>query len=153
MAPDIIVTGIIVTLTILTGLYALYKKRQRDNAWKSFPAWWTMKGEAPPMTGVALDIIKQNTPGMKYYGSIEWVKGPFMDGLSSQLLAGLVQSFYPPTIKLMYFEKVEQSALAHEIGHVWRAQTDRAGTEPAADPEFAKWLADVNAQIAKAVGR
>jgi len=117
------------------------------------PTVWLHVGRLPPK-GVheALRVIVEAAPGLPDCGTIDWVDGPYELPPMGRV-AGHVVSFDPTYIRVTYFENVEQSALAHELGHVWRKLTGQSAAEPAQDPEFGKWIATTNAAIRKALGR
>jgi hypothetical protein len=126
-------------------------------AWRKFiwahPKKWIVTGKSPAGFDVAMGIISRFTPGLKQAGYIEWVDGPFMVTEINKLAAGVLSGTDPMRIKLMYVENVEETALAHEMDHAWRVATTGDCPEPADDKMVAAYINEVNARIARALGR
>lgn len=168
MSQYIIAILIIALPAIGIPAYTLWKRWKAKQDEKTWLTTWVHTGVAPP-PGIetALAIIERATPGMPKAGTIEWINGPFpIDMMTPQfLVAGTVDSYRPIRIRLMYFDKPEHSALAHELGHVWGALTGQNFGEsyapnketgepnPKTDLRFVAWFTDLNRQIAQALGR
>jgi hypothetical protein len=163
-----IVAIIIVALPAIgLPLYWWWRKRQAAKEELTWPTTWVHTGRPPP-PGIekALEVIQRATPGMPQAGTIEWIDGPFpLDATHPGfLVAGTVVSYRPIRIQLMYFDKPEKTALAHELGHVWSALTDQGFGEsygidhvtgkpnPNTDTKFVAWFTELNMQIAVALG-
>lgn len=142
-------------LSLIGGLFAWTRWRKAQER-KSWPTSWVSTGISPPDNlDIALSIIGRHTPGMVQAGTIEWVKDPFSVGWT--MAAGTVMSVKPIHIKLMFFDKVESTALVHEIGHVWSELTNQgfgelySGSDPRSDQRFAAWIKMVNDEIITAL--
>lgn len=166
---DYIVGAIIVGfMGIAFPAYLLWKRWKAKKQEETWPTTWVHTGVSPP-PGIetALAVIQRATPGMPQAGTIEWINGPFsLDAMyPGFLVAGTVDSYKPIKIRLMYFDKPEKTALAHELGHVWSALTDQGFGEsypviketgkpnPNTDTRFVAWFTGLNRQIAQALGR
>jgi hypothetical protein len=117
------------------------------------PTTWKHIGVPPPMdVDVALRIIGAKLPLLRDRGTIEWVEGPF--DITGWRVAGLMVSATPCHVKVTCYPWVEDTALAHELGHVdQRLRGLKDCPEPSADPVFAQWIRDTNLEIKKALGR
>jgi hypothetical protein len=126
-------------------------------AWRKFiwahPKKWIVTGKSPAGFDVAMGIISRFTPGLKQAGYIEWVDGPFMVTEINKWAAGVLSGTDPIRIKLTFFDLIENSALAHEMDHAWRLMTTGETPEPADDKMVAAYINEVNARIARALGR
>lgn len=162
--------AITIGVAALLGLpvYVLWRRRQARKQEETWPMTWIHVGlSAPPGIETALSVIQRATPGMPQAGTIEWVDGPFLldPTYPGVLVAGTVESYRPIHIKLMYFDRPENTALAHELGHVWGVLTNQGFGEsygldpttgkpnPKTDTRFVAWFTDVNRQISAALGR
>lgn len=143
--------GLVGLLLVIGGVlvFVLWRKH------KNLPKSWVHQGVTPPLgVETALRVISRFTPGLPQAGYIEWVYGPFMVGGYPPIkAAGAMLGLEPTRIMLTYFDKVEQSALAHEVGHAWNEVTKQGFGESPADARFVAWINTVNTAIAKELGR
>jgi hypothetical protein len=140
------ITWITLAAMLLVGLVAtpLYIRWNRAKQEATYPKAWVRTGREPAGVDIALEVIKLMAPKeMRFGGYIEWVDGPFMCGYVQA--AGCLIDRHTPVIKVMYFDLVEKTALAHEIGHYYGFIDG--------DPAFQQWIASVNTEIARRLGR
>lgn len=118
----------IVSLTIILGSIIgafIYKYWKRAH----YPKTWIHIGTPPAHVDLALGVIKSqlDKEPKRWGGTITWVDGPFQipsGGLETIMAAGCVDSFEEPRIRLTLFKEVEQTALAHELCHVYNMYPD-----------------------------
>jgi hypothetical protein len=142
---------------VFGGIWGWFAWRQKQKE-KTWPRTWIHVGRAPP-SGIdeAMDIIAKHTPGMPQAGTVEWVLEPFSVGWT--MAAGTVLSTKPIRIKVMFDERVERTALVHELGHVWSELTKQGfgeslgSTNPNTDQRFVRWFNTINSEIATALRR
>jgi hypothetical protein len=142
---------IVIAVAALFTAGALFLTR-RVKARKKAPTSWIISGDAPAYQAEALAIIAKHTPGMTQAGLITWVDGPF-DLAPGKKAAGVIWSYNPINIQLTYFDKIEETALVHELGHAWNGLTNQGFGESPTDLRFVKWINDINAEIKAAAGR
>jgi hypothetical protein len=131
---------------------ALAKARQSALE-ASAPTSWVQVGVGPPPgASVALEACQASYTHLPSSGTIEWVEGPYQLPPMG-LVAGNVASFKPVYIKLMWAEKVEQTALAHELLHVEDHYANNPPRESPGNKAFVAEFQAVNAVIAHRLGR
>jgi hypothetical protein len=151
-----------VFLATLSGilLWGDHKKKMAAEALAAAraraPKVWLHVGRPPPPdVYTALSVIGEAMHAMPQAGTIEWVNEPYMlDGFGR--VAGHVVSFDPVVVKVAYAEKVEETALAHELTHVddyYRLGRAACPRESPGDKDFVAFFTAVNADIKKALGR
>jgi hypothetical protein len=143
----------LVAILTLVAIVAGVALVARWNWQRKHPTKWTIKGTPPHGLREALAVISRFTPGMPQAGTIEWVEGYFVVKEINKPAAGVMYGVEPIHIKLTYFERIEQTALAHECDHAWRVITTGESIEPSESPMVANYIAAVNSEIAKALGR
>jgi hypothetical protein len=128
-------------------------KAREDALVASGPKTWVSVGVAPPPgLSVALKVIQASYTHLPDRGTIEWVDHDFsIPGWPH--VAGTVMSYRPAHIKLMTGPKVEETALAHEMGHLDDSLAGRQTRESPGDKGFVAEFQAVNAAIAKVLGR
>jgi hypothetical protein len=125
------------------GLALFYRRREA-----SWPTTWTEVGSPPVASARALRILDALAPApVRSGGTVEWVDGPFASfGLT---VAGVMVSALPIRVKVARWERVEQTALAHEIGHAFWTQL--YGTDGEGDVRFLAWVTRANAVLSAAL--
>jgi hypothetical protein len=145
----IVISIVFAVLVVGAVLYARWHQTKERASW---PTTWIISGTPPRGIWTALDIIEQSAPGLPSAGYIDWVEGPF-EMVPGFKVAGTVISTEPIRIKVMWAEKIEDTALAHECGHAWSDLTHQGFGESPQDKKFVAWFTDVNHKIAVAMGR
>lgn len=111
---------------------------------RNLPKTWISKGVTPPpdlesaLALIRAELAFAGVNPKRFGGVIEWVDGPFM--LGNIKAAGAVMSFETPLLKLTKFDKVWESALAHEMAHVYLGLAD-------GDEKLYKWTNETNAAL------
>ena len=120
------------------------------------PRTWTHVGTPPPEVEKALGVLHDLCPGMQWGGTIEWVdalpgkaKSP-PDGTPSAL--GEVLDYEANRIRIVRHSEVWETALAHEIHHLWQHATTGKRYE-LENEAFRRWVNDANSMIATELGK
>ena len=137
---------------LLVGGAIAWSRYRKWRAYQNRPTTWVHVGKPPPDVDVALEVIGAATPGMPKAGTIIWEPKPFLIDWG-RLVAGCVDGYDPIQIRVLYDDRVERTALAHELGHVWSSLTNQGFGESPADTRFVKWFSTLNADIARRLGR
>jgi hypothetical protein len=114
------------------------------------PRSWTHVGAPPPGADKALRVLHDLCPGMAWGGTIEWVDGPALDGASRTNIGtsgGEVLDFDAHRIRLLRHPDVWETAIAHEMHHLWRYSTTGKRDE-LENEAFRRWVNDANSMIA-----
>ncbi len=143
MTPWILGVGSVCALAGAVA-WGLWRRRQNEAAW---PTTWLHVGTPPAGADEALEILCALAPGpVRRGGTIEWVEEPFLSW--GVLVAGVELSALPVHVRVTRIEPVEESALAHEIGHAFWEQV--YGHDGEGTGNFVAWVAEANAAIRRA---
>jgi hypothetical protein len=90
------------------------------------PVSWEHRGVPPEHIDIALDVIRELLPSRpgRWGGVIEWVDTIFELPYGQGMAAGLVVDSRTPEIRVTRFPDVWDTALAHELVHVFAGYAD-----------------------------
>ena len=137
--------GLVLAGLMLGAAGLAYFYRRREARW---PTSWEHVGTPPAGADVAIRLLEALAPGpVRSGGTVEWVEGPFTSfGVP---VAGILIDSLPVRVRVTRWERVEQSALAHEVAHAWWEQLHERSGE--GDADFVAWVARANRVIATAL--
>jgi hypothetical protein len=120
------------------------------------PRGWTHVGTPPSGADKALGVLHDLCPGMPWGGTIEWVDelpgtagGRLGDALPS---VGEVLDYDSNRIRLVRHAEVFETALAHQVHHLWQHSTTGHHYE-LENETFRRWVNDANSMIATELGK
>lgn len=153
MVMDIIFASLCGLVVLAFGVLVLVDRYRKTHPMKE----WKHYGLPPADVEIALAVIKEHVgklfPEQKrdwrfwFGGKIVWVDEPYM--ACGKLVAGTVENFLTPQIKAVRFLRVWQTALAHEILHIYWYRLSSSGTKGEEEASFITEVNATNAEIEK----
>lgn len=142
------------TLAVTGGLIAWARWRRRVIE-ASYPSSWTHRGEVPPGADVALEVLGDMLPAPRRWGGVvTWYPEPFKCLIAATggwsywaYCNGIVADADVPELWVVSSDRVEETALAHEVAHLVFDVPD-----PMPD-DVQAWVIEANVRIARALGR
>jgi hypothetical protein len=145
---EYIIGAIIITLLVAGIAYTIWKRIQDSKPVPPMHNWTSIGVSPPPGFEVAMEVIKSRldwVPPDKatYGGVIQWVAEPYYSG--GQKVAGTLESLQVPHIKVVAFPYIWETALAHEILHIYWFRC--YGTSGDGQGDFYSMVSQINRDI------